>query len=82
MEGANVSGKSCLVQRCVVGSYGFVGGFSYLTKHLPPGERWIGAPPRFLSYNDIGLARAGLTYLECLVKYKDKYESLIKELPL
>lgn len=60
-QGANISGKSCLSQRVVVGDFAFLGGFSYLTKNIPPGEKWVGNPPRFIGMNDVGLERAGVT---------------------
>lgn len=75
---ANISGKSCLVQYSVVGAFAFVGGFTFLTRHVPPGEKWVGFPARFVSNNDIGLARAGLTYEECLEQYQGEFKKLIE----
>lgn len=78
--GANISGKSCLAHRVVMGAYAFLGGFSYLTKHMPPGERWVGNPPRFVGHNVVGLERAGLTYEKCIEIYGKEYQSLTEEL--
>lgn len=77
MKGANVSGKSCLSQWVVIGAYGFVGGFTYITKHLPCGERWLGFPARFLGHNIIGLDRAQLSYEECHFKFMTDFKKLI-----
>lgn len=77
-RGANISGKSCLVQFAVVGAYAFVGGFTFVTRHVPPGEKWLGFPAKFVSNNDVGLQRAGLTYEECLKLWKQDYDNLTK----
>lgn len=82
MEGANVSGKSCLVQHAVVGAYGFLGGFTYLTKHADVACRYIGLPSKFIGHNDIGLIRAGLTYEDAILKFEDEFMNLIKDRPL
>ncbi len=61
MRGANVSGKSCTVQWCVIGAYAFLGGFTFANRHIPTAEKWLGFPARKAGMNDIGLSRAGLT---------------------
>ena len=66
MPGANVSGRSGTVPFVVIGAYSFVGAFSLITKHIPPGEKWIGFPARNYGRNEIGLERAGITHEECL----------------
>lgn len=82
MEGATVSGKSCLVQRAVVGAYGFLGGMSYLTRHLPPAEKWVGYNARFIGRNTVGLERSHLLYEDVILKYQEEFEHLIKDCPL
>lgn len=77
MDGANVSGHSCSFQRIVIGAYAFIGGHSFITRDVPPGEKWLGHSPRFQGLNDLGLQRAGLTYDKCLEMYGDTYERLV-----
>lgn len=85
MTKANISGKSCVVQKAVIGAYGFLGGMSYLTKHIPPGQKWLGFPgsyARFVDMNFVGLERANLSICECTDHYKDTFEALIKGVDL
>lgn len=82
MDGANVGGKSCLVQRCVIGAYGFLGGFTYLTKHAEPGSRYLGIPAKFVGHNVVGLNRADLSYEDCLLRYEDEFIALTKDRPI
>lgn len=79
MEGANVSGKSCVLQWAVIGAYAFVGGFTFVTKHIPPGEKWIGFPARPVGENTIGLQRADLSYHKCRNQFLESFEELTKE---
>jgi UDP-N-acetylglucosamine acyltransferase len=76
MEGAVVSGHSCTFQRVVIGAFSFVGGMSFVTRSIPPGEKWVGYNPRLVGKNDVGLARAGLTYEEVLERYFDEFGRL------
>lgn len=62
MEGANISGRVAVHQKCVIGPYAMLGAGAILRIHLPPGEKWIGSPARHAGYNDIGLERAGFTF--------------------
>lgn len=77
MEGANVSGHSCSFQRVVIGAYAFTGGHAFITRNVPPGEKWLGYNPRYQGLNDTGLRRAGITHDQCLQKYKDDYERFV-----
>lgn len=79
MEGAVVSGHSCTFQRIVIGAFSFVGGMSFVARSIPPGEKWVGYNPRLVGKNDIGLARAGLTYEEVLERYFDEYSRLQRQ---
>lgn len=79
MEGANVSGHSCTFQRVVIGAYSFIGGMSFVTRNIPPGEKWLGLPVRYVGQNGVGLDRASLTYEECLEKYEKIFEELCEE---
>lgn len=78
MSGATISGMSCTHQFTVIGSYSFIGGASFVTKHVPPGEKWVGYPARYIAQNEVGLGRAGLTYDECLKRYSDYFQDLTK----
>lgn len=82
MPAAQVSGKSCVVQFAVIGAYAFVGGFTFVTRHIPPGEKWLGFPARFVSANDIGLQRAGMPLEECLSRYGQRFNELTSEVSL
>lgn len=77
MEGANVSGKSCTVQRCVIGAYAFVGGFTFITRDVPCGDRVLGYPARFVGPNEVGLKRANLDYERCQLLYGRRYQELV-----
>jgi len=79
MDGATLSGMSCTHQYSVIGAYAFVGGGSFVTKDIPPGEKWVGRPARFTSYNDIGLERAGMDLKDCLTLYKKRFEQYVGE---
>jgi UDP-N-acetylglucosamine acyltransferase len=79
MSGATVSGMSCTHQHTVIGAYAFIGGASFVTKDVPPGEKWVGYPARFISYNDVGLQRADLDLKDCLSLYKSKFDEYIAE---
>ncbi len=59
---ANISAGSAVHQFCRVGRYGFVGGYSVVTKDALPFGRTIGSrPARIFGVNTIGLARRGFT---------------------
>ncbi len=79
MTMANVSGRSCIHQRCVVGAYSILSAASYLKAHMPPGEKWIGSPARPSGFNDVGLQRAGLTQAGCSARYLGSFDQLKHE---
>jgi UDP-N-acetylglucosamine acyltransferase len=59
---ANVSAGSAVHQYCRVGRYGFIGGYSVVTKDALPFGRTIGSrPARVFGVNSIGLSRRGFT---------------------
>ena len=59
---ANVSAGSAVHQFCRVGRYGFIGGYSVVTKDALPFGRTIGSrPARVFGVNSIGLSRRGFT---------------------
>jgi UDP-N-acetylglucosamine acyltransferase len=59
---ANISAGSAIHQFCRVGRYGFVGGYSVVTKDALPFGRTIGSrPARIFGVNRIGLTRRGFT---------------------
>jgi UDP-N-acetylglucosamine acyltransferase len=59
---ANISAGSAVHQFCRVGRYGFIGGYSVVTKDALPFGRTIGSrPARIFGVNSIGLARRGFT---------------------
>jgi len=79
MDGANVSGKTCTFQRVVIGAYSFIGGMSFVTRDVPPGEKWLGLPARSIGHNEIGLERSGLTYDFCVETYTKEFERLVND---
>ena len=79
MDGATVSGKSATFQWTVIGAYSFVGGMSYVTKHVGLSERHVGIPARFVGYNDIGLGRCGITHDQVITRYLKHYERLTND---
>jgi UDP-N-acetylglucosamine acyltransferase len=59
---ANISAGSAVHQFCRVGRYGFIGGYSVVTKDALPFGRTIGSrPARVFGVNTIGLSRRGFT---------------------
>lgn len=76
---ANISGKSAIHQKVVVGAHSILAAMAFLNKDLPPGEKWIGSPARNAGANDIGLQRAGLTLDQCKAEYMAEFEQLKKE---
>ncbi len=59
---SNVSAGSAVHQFCRVGKYGFIGGYSVVTKDALPFGRTIGGrPARIFGVNSIGLSRRGFT---------------------
>ena len=59
---SNVSAGSAVHQFCRVGKYGFIGGYSVVTKDALPFGRTIGSrPARIFGVNSIGLARRGFS---------------------
>jgi UDP-N-acetylglucosamine acyltransferase len=59
---ANISAGSAVHQFCRVGKYGFIGGYSVVTKDALPFGRTIGGrPARIFGVNTVGLSRRGFT---------------------
>jgi UDP-N-acetylglucosamine acyltransferase len=59
---SNISAGSAVHQFCRVGKYGFVGGYSVVTKDALPFGRTIGSrPARFFGVNSVGLVRRGFS---------------------
>ena len=59
---ANVSAGSAVHQFCRVGQYGFIGGYSVVTKDALPFAKTIGSrPARSFGVNTVGLTRRGFT---------------------
>jgi UDP-N-acetylglucosamine acyltransferase len=75
---ANVSAGSAVHQFCRVGRYGFVGGYSVVTKDAVPFARTIGSrPARIFGVNTIGLSRRGFPP-ETISQLKQAYRYLIQ----
>ncbi len=75
---ANVSAGSAVHQFCRVGRYGFIGGYSVVTKDALPFARTIGSrPARIFGVNTIGLSRRGFTP-ETISQLKQAYRYLIQ----
>ena len=59
---ANISAGSAVHQFCRVGKYGFIGGYSVVTKDAVPFGRTIGSrPARIFGVNSVGLVRRGFS---------------------
>ena len=56
---ANISAGSAVHQFCRVGRYGFVGGYSVVTKDALPYARTVGNRARIYGLNTVGLIRRG-----------------------
>jgi UDP-N-acetylglucosamine acyltransferase len=75
---SNVSAGSAVHQFCRVGRYGFVGGYSVVTKDALPFGRTIGSrPARIFGVNTIGLARRGFTP-DTISQLKQAYRYLLQ----
>src|SRR5688500_6198599 len=75
---SNVSAGSAVHQFCRVGRYGFVGGYSVVTKDALPFGRTIGSrPARIFGVNTIGLSRRGFTP-DTISQLKQAYRYLIQ----
>jgi UDP-N-acetylglucosamine acyltransferase len=75
---ANISAGSAVHQFCRVGRYGFVGGYSVVTKDALPFARTIGSrPARIFGVNTIGLSRRGFT-ADTISQLKQAYRYLIQ----
>ena len=75
---ANISAGSAVHQYCRVGRYGFIGGYSVVTKDALPFARTIGSRPcRIFGVNTIGLSRRGFS-AETISQLKQAYRYLIQ----
>ena len=75
---SNISAGSAVHQFCRVGQYGFVGGYSVVTKDALPFGRTIGSrPARIFGVNTIGLARRGFTP-DTISQLKQAYRYLLQ----
>ena len=75
---ANISAGSAVHQFCRVGRYGFIGGYSVVTKDALPFARTIGSrPARIFGVNTIGLSRRGFTP-DTISQLKQAYRYLIQ----
>lgn len=75
---ANVSAGSAVHQFCRVGRYGFIGGYSVVTKDALPFARTIGSrPARIFGVNTIGLSRRGFSP-DTISQLKQAYRYLIQ----
>jgi UDP-N-acetylglucosamine acyltransferase len=75
---ANISAGSAVHQFCRVGKYGFIGGYSVVTKDALPFARTIGSrPARIFGVNTIGLSRRGFS-ADTISQLKQAYRYLIQ----
>jgi UDP-N-acetylglucosamine acyltransferase len=75
---ANISAGSAVHQFCRVGKYGFIGGYSVVTKDALPFARTIGSrPARIFGVNTIGLSRRGFSG-DTISQLKQAYRYLIQ----
>lgn len=76
MDNAFIAGQNAVHQWAVIGAYAILGAGGFLKGHIPPGEKWIGNPARPAGVNDVGLARAEMTFNEVSDKYQLEFEQL------
>jgi UDP-N-acetylglucosamine acyltransferase len=75
---SNISAGTAIHQFCRVGKYGFLGGYSVVTKDALPFGRTIGSrPARIFGVNSIGLARRGFT-ADTINQLKRAYRYLLQ----
>src|SRR5919201_1698580 len=75
---ANISAGSAVHQFCRVGRYGFIGGYSVITKDALPYARTVGSrPARVFGLNVIGLMRRGFSP-EVIEKLKRAFRYLLQ----
>lgn len=76
---ATVSGNTCTHQHVIIGAFAFIGGMSFVTSHVPPGEKWVGVPARPCGVNEVGLLRYGLTIDDLHNTHREVFEKKVKE---
>ena len=75
---ANISAGSAVHQFCRVGKYGFIGGYSVVTKDALPFGRTIGSrPARIFGVNSVGLVRRGFS-ADTINQLKRAYRYLVQ----
>jgi UDP-N-acetylglucosamine acyltransferase len=75
---ANISAGSAVHQFCRVGKYGFIGGYSVVTKDALPFGRTIGSrPARIFGVNSVGLVRRGFN-ADTINQLKHAYRYLVQ----
>ena len=75
---SNISAGSAVHQFCRVGKYGFIGGYSVVTKDALPFGRTIGSrPARFFGVNSVGLVRRGFS-TDTINQLKRAYRYLLQ----
>jgi UDP-N-acetylglucosamine acyltransferase len=75
---ANISAGSAVHQFCRVGKYGFIGGYSVVTKDALPFGRTIGSrPARIFGVNSVGLVRRGFS-TDTINQLKRAYRYLLQ----
>jgi len=75
---ANISAGSAVHQFCRVGKYGFIGGYSVVTKDALPYGRTIGSrPARIFGANTVGLSRRGFS-AEVIARLKQSFRYLLQ----
>ena len=75
---ANISAGSAVHQFCRVGAYGFIGGYSVVTKDALPYARTVGSrPARIFGANTIGLMRRGVSN-DVIEKLKRSFRYLLQ----
>jgi len=75
---ANISAGSAVHQFCRVGSHGFVGGYSVVTKDALPYAKTVGSrPARIFGANTIGLMRRGISH-DVIEKLKRSFRYLLQ----
>jgi UDP-N-acetylglucosamine acyltransferase len=75
---SNISAGTAIHQFCRVGKYGFIGGYSVVTKDALPFAKTVGSrPARIFGTNTIGLMRRGFS-AEVINKLKRSFRYLLQ----
>lgn len=78
MDYALVSGRATIAPWVVVGAFSMVGMGSLLSRHVPPGEKWIGQIARNTGDNLVAMDRAGRDKAAVLALYEEAFNFYVR----